>query len=110
MNVRSLQFTRIVLRIPECQHLDGIRYGGRYVTHFSAPKQSNTISTLPASVGWILLMLSNIKWMAISPRSSPQYAFAMIKDSENDPTTLPRPLLHSRTNAAEHRFGNSSLM
>jgi hypothetical protein len=48
--------------------------------------------------------------MAMSPRSSPLYAFATSNASENGPTTLPCPLLHSRTNAAEHRFRNSSLM
>ncbi len=46
----------------------------------------------------------------MSPRSSPLYAFATSNASENNPTTLPCPLLHLRANAIEHRFGNSSLM
>ncbi len=43
--------------------------------------------------------------MANRPRSSPLYAFATDSASERDPTICPRPLEHSMTNAAEHRFG-----
>jgi hypothetical protein len=57
VNVRSLQFTRIVLRMSEWRHRNWIQYGGNYVTHFNAPRQSDTISMLPASIGWILLTL-----------------------------------------------------
>jgi hypothetical protein len=46
--------------------------------------------------------------MAMSPRSSPRYAFATARRSENDPTIRPHPLLHSRMKAAEHKLGYSS--
>jgi hypothetical protein len=55
-------------------------------------------------------MLSMIRWMAIRPNNSSLYAFATSSVSENDPTTLPRPLLHSSTNAVKHKVGNISLI
>jgi hypothetical protein len=45
--------------------------------------------------------------MVISPKSSPLYAFATVRDSEKDPIIQPWPLVHSSTNAAEQRFGYS---
>ncbi len=96
------------MRISECRHLVGNQYGGKYETLFSAPRQSEMISTLPFSVGYILFMLRSRRWMAMSPRSSPWYAFATAKRSENDPTIRPCPLLHSRTKAAEYKLGYSS--
>jgi hypothetical protein len=45
--------------------------------------------------------------MAINPRSLPLYVFATSCASENDPHMRLRLLLHSRTNAAEHRLGYS---
>ena len=110
MKLRSLQCTRMFLRISECRHLDGMRYGGRYVTRFSAPRQSKTISTLPSRVGCILFTLNSKRWIAMRPRSSPWYAFATARLSENNPVTQPWPFPHSRTKAAEHRWGNNSLM
>jgi hypothetical protein len=108
VKLRSLQLTRMFLRILECRHLVGIRYGGKYETLFSAPRQSETISTRPFSVGYILFTLRSRRWMAMSPRSSPRYAFATARHSKNDPTIRPHPLLHSRTKAAEHKLGYSS--
>jgi hypothetical protein len=46
----------------------------------------------------------------MSPSSSPCYAFVTDSLSKNDPYTLPSPLLHSNTHAAEHRSGYSSRM
>jgi hypothetical protein len=46
----------------------------------------------------------------MSPSNSPLYAFATSSASKKDPTTLPHLLLHSSTNAAEHRRGYNSLM
>jgi hypothetical protein len=103
VKLRSLQLMRMFLRISECQHLEGIRYGGKYETLFSALRQSETISTLPFSVGYILFTLRSRRWIAMSPRSSPWYAFATARRSENDPTIWPCPLLHSRIKAAEHK-------
>ncbi len=80
------------------------------VTLSSAPKQSDTISTLPARFWWSLLMLSRIRGMAIRPSNSPVYAFATSSASKNDPITLPRPLLHSSTNAVKYKVGNSFLI
>ena len=102
--LRSLQLIRMVLRISECQHLEGIRCGGKYETLFSAPRQPETISTLPFNVGWILFILRSNRWIAMSPRSSPWYVFAMSRHSENDSTIQPRPFAHSRTKAAEHKL------
>jgi hypothetical protein len=48
--------------------------------------------------------------MVIRPKSSPRYAFATNNASKDDPNTLPRPLLHSSTNDAKHKFGNNFLM
>ena len=90
--LRSLQLTRMVLRISECRHREGVRYGGKYETLFSAPRQSETISTLPFNVVWILFMLRSNRWIAMSPRSSPRYAFATSRHSKNDPTIRPPPL------------------
>ena len=87
------------------RHHDGIRYGGRFFTRFNAPRQSETTSTLPDRSLCCLLTLRRIRCMASSPRSSPLYAFATDRASERDPTMRPRPLEHSMTNAAEHRFG-----
>jgi hypothetical protein len=39
---------------------------------------------------------------------SPLYVFATNDASDSLPIICPQPLLHSRTNAAEHRFGNNS--
>ena len=94
----------------EWRHRDGIRYGGRFVTCFNAPRQSETTSTLPERSLYCLLTLSRIRCMASRPRSSPLYAFATDSASEIDPTIRPRPLEHSMTNAAEHRFGYISLI
>ena len=105
VKVRSLQLTRMFLRMSECRHCKGILYGGRDETLFSAPRQSETILTLPVSVGWTLFTLRSSRCMAISPRSSPQYAFATVSLSKNDPTIRPRPFAHSLTKAAEHRLG-----
>jgi hypothetical protein len=80
------------------------------VTLFSAPRQSETISTFPKRSLCTLFMLSRIRWMAMMPRSSPLYAFATSDASKNVPTIHPRPLEHSRTNAAEHRLGYISRM
>ncbi len=110
LKLRSLQFIRIVLSMSECLHREGIQYGGRYDTLFKAPRQSEMISTLPFNSGCILFTLSNSRCIAISPRSSPRYAFATAEPSENDPVIRPRPFLHSKTNAAEHRWGYNSLM
>jgi hypothetical protein len=44
------------------------------------------------------------------PSNSPLYAFATSSASKMDPTTPPRPLLHSSMNTAEHRLGYSSLI
>jgi hypothetical protein len=84
--------------------------GERYVTRFNAPRQSDSINTLPASNQSILLTQSKTRWMTMSPSSSPLYAFATSNTFENNLTTLPRLLLHLRTNTTEHRFGNRSLM
>ena len=89
----------------EWRHRDGIRYAGSFVTRFNAPRQSETTSTLPERSLCCLLMLSRIRCIASRPRSSPLYAFATDSASEIDPTIRPRPLEHSMTNAAEHRFG-----
>ncbi len=78
--------------------------------HRSAPRQSETTSALLFMAPLILSMLSRIKWMAISPSKSPWYAFATRSDLENDPIRPPNPLLHSNTNAVEHRFGYCSRM
>jgi hypothetical protein len=66
---------------------------------------------LPPRFCWILLILRTIKWMiAIRPNNSPLYAFATSSSFEKNPTTLPHPFLHSRTKAAEHKVGYSSLI
>jgi len=101
VNDKSLQWTRIVFRMSEWRHRDGIQYGGRFVTPFNAPRQSETTSTLPDRSLCCLLTLSRIRCMASRPRSSDSA-------SERDPTIRPRPLEHSMTNAAEHRFGYNS--
>ena len=38
--VRLLQFTMMFLRMSEWLHFVGMRYGGRFSTLFSAPRQS----------------------------------------------------------------------
>ncbi len=108
MNDKSLQWTRIVFRMSEWRHRDGIQYGGRFVTCFNTPRQSEMTSTLPDRSLCCLLTLSRIRCMASRPRSSPLYAFATNSASERDPTIRPRTLEHSMTNAAEHMFGYNS--
>jgi hypothetical protein len=49
-----------------------------------------------------------IRCIAISPSSSPRYAFATFVASVNEPEIRPCPLLHSRTKAAEQVCGKSS--
>ncbi len=44
------------------------------------------------------------------PSNSPLYAFATSSASKKDATTLLHPLLHSSTNAVEHRLGYRSLI
>ncbi len=110
LKLRSLQFSKIVLSMSGCLHCAGIRYGGRYATLFSAPRQSKTVSTVPSNWGCILFTLSNRKCIANRPSNSPRYAFATADPSENDPVIRPRPLPHSKTNAAEHKWGYNSLM
>jgi hypothetical protein len=100
----------MVLRMSEWRHHEGMRYGGRYVTRFSVPRQSETILTLPDKLLCNLFSLNKIRWITIRPRSSLLYAFATDSISENDPTMRPRPLEHSITNAAEHRLGYISRM
>jgi len=92
----------------EWRHRDGIQYGGRFVTCFNTPRQSEMTSTLPDRSLCCLLTLSRIRCMASRPRSSPLYAFATNSASERDPTIRPRTLEHSMTNAAEHMFGYNS--
>jgi hypothetical protein len=87
-----------------------MQYRGRFVTRFSALRQSKTISTLPDRSLFSLFTLSRIRWMAMRPRSYPLYAFATNNASENVPTMRPLPLEHSRMNAAEHRLGYISRM
>ncbi len=94
----------------EWRHCDRMRYGGRFITRFSALRQSETISTLSDRSLCSLFMLSRIRWMVMRPRSSPLYAFATNNAPENVPTMHPLPLEHSRTNAAEHRLGYISQM
>ncbi len=67
---------RMVLRMSEWRHHEGMRYEGRYVTRFSAPRQSKTILMLLDKLLCNLFLLNKIRWIAIRPRSSPLYAFA----------------------------------
>jgi hypothetical protein len=75
---------------------------------FRAPRQSKTASTVPERSLCILFMLNRIRWIAISPRNSPLYAFATSSASKKDSIKHPWPLAHSIMNAAEQNYWYSS--
>jgi hypothetical protein len=50
------------------------------------------------------------RWMAIRPKSSPLWLPVLGVCSTKEPVSLPLPLEHSKTNAAELRYGYSSFM
>ncbi len=55
-------------------------------------------------------MLTRIRWIAIRPNSSPQYALAAFDASLNKPMIRPLPCEHSRIKAAEHKCGYICLL
>jgi hypothetical protein len=67
-------------------------------------------SMLPNRYVCSLFMLSRIRCMAMSPRSSRLYAFATNSASKTVPTMHPCPLGHSGMNAAKHSLGYISRM
>ena len=75
-----------------------------------APKQSEIIVTNPLNAGAILFMLSRIRFIAISPSSSPWYAFSKTVVSGDKPIILPVTSVHSKIKAVEKTFGYNSLM
>ena len=87
-----------------------MRCGGKFSTLPIAPKQSEIIVTNPLNAGAISFMLRRIRCIAISPSSSPRYAFAETVVSGNEPISLPVPSVHSKIKAVEQTFGYNSLM
>ena len=51
MKVRLPQFAIIFLRMSEWLHFVGMRYGGKSLTLFKAPRQSERIITEPVRLG-----------------------------------------------------------
>ena len=104
------QLKSILFKISKCLHLLVMQCGGKCLTLSIAPKQSEMIVTNPLSAGDISFTLHRIICIAISPRSSPWYAFAETIVSGNEPISLPVPSVHSKMKAAEHTFGYNYLM
>ena len=100
----------ILFKISECLHLLGMRCGGKCSTLPISPKQSEMIVTNPLNDGAISFILRGIICIAISPRSSPRYAFSETVVSGNEPISLPVPSVHSNMKAVEHIFGYNSLL
>ena len=84
--------------------------GGKCLTLPISPKQSEMIVTNPLSAGDISFTLRRIRFVAISPRSSPRYTFSETVVSGNDPISLSVPFVNSKTKAVEQTFGYNSLM
>ncbi len=57
-----------------------------------------------------MLIPSKMRCAAISPRSSPLYAFAEAENSAKEPTNLPDPAEHSKKKAVEQRSVRSEGM
>ena len=87
-----------------------MRCGGKCSTLPISPKQLEMIDTNPLNAGAIYFILRRIRCIAISPRSSPWYAFAETVVSGNEPISLPVPFVHSKMKAVEHTFGYNSIM
>ncbi len=93
------------LKMSACFVRDGIRYMGRYLTRFIAPRQSQCTSAWQEEIGIVSHTLCRMRFMANSPNSCPQYA---LEDGPLHAMTLlyrPDLTVHSKINAAAHVFG-----
>ena len=79
--------TSIFFKMSECLHLLGMRCRGKCLTLPISPKQSEMIVTNLLNAEAISFILCRIRCIAISPRSSPWYAFAETVVSGNDGNT-----------------------
>jgi hypothetical protein len=109
-NERLLQLTKIVFRMYMCQHWVGMWCGGSSATSDKVPRQSELICTNPFRPGTTMFTASSTRWIAISPISSPQYAFAAAEAFVNAPTIWSQPFKHSRMKASKQSSGQYSLM
>ena len=86
---RIVQLTKISFNLSECQHLVGMRCGGRFSTLPSAPSQSEYITARSLILRQTLFAASRIKFITIRPINSHRYAFTPWENSGKEPNTRP---------------------